>query len=183
MANTKYEELFANKEVVGVGVGALKYKHYLEYETMYGESLELAALRLIYVYWAMSKKVNPKLDDAPMPQIEIKENGALIETPFGDMRGSLNKNGMELLAFLLTRWGRIVGVTADSEFIYEPITLEDVYELADPDILLRLDDGENLPALMELLTLTGLYKEDTAAPIKTEEGAKDKEPAPSGNLA
>jgi len=177
MEKSSYETLFSDTSVVGVGVGSLTFKHYLEYENMYNEALETAAFRLMYIYWAFSKEVNPKIDEAPMPQLEILEEGRIVKTPFGEMRGSLQKNGMELLAFLLTRWGRIVGVDSDNEFIYEPISMEEIYELCSPDVLLRLDDGQTVPPLMELLTLTGLYKEDTGA-IKTEEGAQ---PQPAGN--
>lgn len=169
----RIHELLEDPSFFAVGVGHLKLRHYLDYERVYGEPLDNAVNKLLWVFWALNKQINPKMDEMDVPEIKAKDGK--IETPFGDLVGSLQYNLADLLGFALSRLGRIIGKETDTTYKFEPVEPAEVIDLLDANSLMKVDEEDNTPLFFEILELTGLYnpKLAKAVPAPTEEGESE----------
>lgn len=164
----KFDELYQNPEVIAVAVGELRWEDYMTFETVYGYELNEYGYLLMYVFYAMAKKASPGIDSNETPEIKVLQNPLRIETPVGTLDGSFQKNAMKLLAFILTRKGRILGMDGPNAYKLETITEDSIYKWANPNVLLDTD-WDDLPVFMEIMRLAGLYSEDPATgamPVK-----------------
>lgn len=171
----KENELYQRDDVFAVGVGMLKFRHYLNYENIHGETLDQTANKVMYVFYALSKQINPNIDDREMPELIVDEEKRITQTPFGPMYGSIEKNGTLLLTFLLTQFGRIVGVNGSGDFELEEISEDDVIDLLDPNAIFNVDPVDGKSIFMDILEVTGLYDPTKAAAKLTESGEVKEE--------
>jgi hypothetical protein len=168
-------ELYERDDIFAVAVGMLKFKHYLNYENVHAETLDQTANKVMYVFYAMSKRLNPDIDERPVPELIIDEVSRVTQTPFGPMYGSLEKNGTLLLIFLLTQFGRIVGVNGNGEYDLEDVSEDEIIELLDPGALFTIDDADGKSTFLDVLEITGLYDPTKAAKASIEDGTLQEE--------
>lgn len=152
----KMDELFTAEDIIAVGVGHLKMRSHLDFETQHGEVLDSFVNKILWVFWAMGQMADDNITEKPKI---VTENG-VTETPYGKMYGSLQRNIAECMAFLMSQFGQIVGVNADGTYVYEPISEADIYDLLDASSLMDVDDDTDLPAFFEIISLAGLRPPD-----------------------
>lgn len=175
-AQGKLKDLYGDDQFYAVAVGHLKLRHYLDYERVHGVPIDMFVNRLLWMFWAMTKIANPKIDDTPTP--ELKEVDGGLETPFGPMIGSIAFNLAEFFGWVLSRYGQIVGVNEDGSFIYASVEPVEIIDMLDPSSLLKLDE-DGTPLFFEILALTGLYNpKDTKKPVTPD--AEEEKPQDDG---
>lgn len=169
MAEGRIAELIDMEDVYAVGVGPLKAMNYINYEGSNGETLDQVANKLMYCFYAVHKMLNPESDDNPKPELVTDEEHNTISTPYGVIYGSMEKNALLLLAFLMSQYGRIVGVLPNGNFEYEPVTEDDLLSMLDPTAIFAMD--EDKPLFLDILELTHLFDPTQAESKLKSDGA------------
>ena len=158
----RMNDLFSDEDIIAVGVGHLRMRSHMDFETQHGEVLDTFVNKILWVFWAMGQITND--DVTEKPEI-ITENG-VTETPYGKMYGSLQRNIAECMAFIMSQFGQIVGVN-DKGFDYEPITEADIYDLLDTASLMNVEEDTDLPAFFEIISIAGLRPPDDKEQVET----------------
>jgi hypothetical protein len=153
---------FNSEGQFAVAIGPINLRTYKNYELIYGETVDVTVARLIEVINIYFYLNNP--DQVPENvdiKLEYDDNGYLL-TRYGPLRGSLQVAMGELIAFIATQRGRIIGQKPNGEFVTEEITIDDVFEYLHPSSVFKVDkeDGTNL--FFEILSLAGIYDHEAA---------------------
>lgn len=158
----------------------LKYKSYLNYEIEHGNPLEADANRILYVL----ASVYGMLKDAEGQEIKLElDDDKNIITPYGSMKGSLDRNMTDLVIFILSQHGRIVGLDDNGTFMCKRVTKEDIIDHLDPRAVSKIgeDDGQSL--FMEILEISGVYVPDEAKASLVAAGEVEADEAPKASPA
>lgn len=146
---------YDNDDVIPLGVGNLTLRHMMNYETMYGENIETAVNKILYVFYVLSKSFHPDLDKNEVPDLEVDDDGN-IKTPVGLMKGSFDKNVIDICTYILSCYGRIIGQKSNGEYIYEPFSQQDVVDTIKGNVFTTLFEDGTLP-FMEIFERAGLW--------------------------
>lgn len=166
----KIAELFEDDSVFAVGIGHISLRSYLDYEQERGEVLDTAVNRILWVFWALGQMADDSVTEKP----DLRVENNVTSTPFGDMVGSLQRNVADVMVFLMTQMGRIVGINADGSYIFAPVQESDLLDLLDAQSLMEITENSTMPTFFEILALTGLH--EPAATKVAETVAEDDEP-------
>lgn len=155
---------FDDQDVCIVLAGGMKGGHMMDYINIYNEEFETTVNKIMF-YFAVVNEAKVARDENREPHEafipKYDEYGRFI-TPFGNWRtGSLVAEMLELASFLLSRYGRIVGVDEKGKFELEPITQREVLDAIDYDSLIRVygdnaDPEAQEQVFFELLTVSNL---------------------------
>ena len=161
-----------------VALGPLKYRSYLHYENTHDESLDVTVSKLLFAIrseYAVSSNemVTNELGEKVPYTIEYDEKGG-VKTPYGPLSGSLERNMAELVAFILSQYGRVVEDNGDGTYEYEPITKQDILNNLDAKAVATVDeDGTSL--FLEILEVSGVWQPDRVAEDLKENAEIDEE--------
>jgi hypothetical protein len=161
--------LFNDPETVVVGVGNLTLRKQMEYEAIYGEQIETTVNKVMYTYYTIAKISNPEIDNRETPELRVDDYGHVL-TPMGPMAGSLERNIVESCVFILSAYGRIVGVEPSGKYIYESISSEEIIDTVKGDSLLKPFEDNSVP-FMEIYELAGIWSSEDVKAKLQEEGA------------
>jgi hypothetical protein len=166
---------FNNPKVIAVGVGNLTLRHMMTYESIYDESIETSVNKILYVFYALNKSINPEIDSHAVPFLEMDEYGNTV-TPLGLMKGSFEKNIVEVCSFILSCYGRITGQKSNGEYQYDVFSQSDVVDTIRGNVfIIPFEDG--MMPFMEIFERAGLWSPDDIKKSlkKTEELAPEEE--------
>lgn len=153
---------------VAVGVGNLSLRKQMQYESIYGESIDTTVNKILYIYYTMSKIQNPEIDSNPIPELTVDEYQRVI-TPMGPMMGSLDRNIIETCTFILSCYGRIVGQESNGKYKYVDISQEEILDICKGNVFTDPFD-DNTVAFMEIFMLAGLWNPNDVSNKLKEEG-------------
>ena len=165
----------------------LKARHHLDYERTYGVSLDQTVGQILSVVSMQNRYLSNMdrityTDDEGKPVTETDESYvARLEsikpaqdeygnylTPFGKMVNSVDFNILQLVSYILSVHGRVVGKDAHG-FVLEPVSQDEVLEYLDKSAL-TVTDEEGTP-FDEILSVSGLYNTE----LMKEELVENKE--------
>lgn len=160
----------------------LKSSHHINYVSKFGISLEQAVGQIMYVlsmresrseYFAANDKAiaegKEPLDLSKAPQLEL-DSIDNVKTPFGVMYTSVDVAIMQLVAYILSCGGEIVGKEQTGAWILAEISPEVILDYLEPSSLTEpFEDGMSM--FMEVLDVAGLFNLDRVE----EDMAKNKE--------
>lgn len=142
-----------------VALGPLKYRSYANYENMFSESLDNAVSKVLYVMSVVYRTVS---DEKDTPKLETDELNR-IKTPYGLMHGSLERNMVDLSAYILSQYGTIKEDRGDGLYEYEPVTMDDIIDNMDAGAITRIDEADGQSLFFEILEVSGVWKPSTVA--------------------
>lgn len=168
----KMNDLFDDEDIIAVGVGHLKMRSHMEFETRHGEVLDTFVNKILWLFWAMGQIADDKVTEKP----EIVTIEGVTDTPYGKMYGSLQRNIAQCMCFVLSQFGQIVGV-GEKGFDFEPIGEDEIYDLLDPASLMNVEENTDLPAFFEIISIAGLRPPDDGKRPETAEDDDSKNSA------
>lgn len=141
-------EMVSDPANVFVAVGALTPRHFKDYYKRFNFSL--SKTREIVVYVMMWKYIPEEFkQDMDIPYED--ENGCVV-TPKGTLYAPIDVVWIDLLTFICSRFGRIIGGSPDTEWELEEITMEEIEELADAQFM-NIEGGD---AWLDILNIAGI---------------------------
>lgn len=149
---------FDNPDVIALGVGNLTLRHMMTFESIYDESIETTVNKILFVFYALNKAINPGIDRHEVPMLEIDDRGNTL-TPLGPMKGSLERNIVEVCTFILSCYGKIAGQKQNGEYVYELFSQSDVVDTIRGNMFLTPFEDGMLP-FMEIFERAGLWSPD-----------------------
>lgn len=163
-------EMQGENEVLCVALRRINSRDYLDYENRYGRSINAAVNAVLFVFYVGAKLLKPDMDENPMPKVDFNDDTKIFDTPYGKMYGSLEKNVFELMAFLLSRTGRIIGIDKGGQYDYDPTDEDQIFDHLDPRSFSTFyEDGKS--AFFDILEIAGVYD-----PEETEKRVRAGEP-------
>jgi len=163
------QSLYESDDIFAVGLGHLYWNDITEYLRTRGELMSVRVRKLMYVIWATAKIANAEAD-AEVPDLVI-DNG-VTRTPYGDLPGSLLENVADIMLFVLSRRGRIVGMNPDHTYIYEAVSEHEIGSMLDESAFFVDMSSDGEPMFFEVIASAGLHQEQDTAEVK-EDGPKN----------
>lgn len=155
----------------------LKYGSYIKYEEQNSCSIDETVSKIMWILSAAYQHLNPDLKEEDRIKIDKDEYGAIV-TPFGPLFGSVQRNTVELAAFILSEGGRIVGIDPETnKYITVPVDPAEIIERLDPSAIMENDAETNSePIFMEILSVSNvLNMDEVAAELTNNNEVKDDE--------
>lgn len=151
-----------------VAIGQLTGRDLADFERKYKCSIDTFFIRLntvIYYHYMYQEILNAAMEEgedhielaksATYAAIKCKynEDENTYTTPAGKLTGSVSLNMYDVLAFVLSRKGRITGYDEDTkEYDLEPVSFESVYDELNGSALAQSDGESN--AFWEIMSFT-----------------------------
>lgn len=137
----------------------IKHKHTLQYYANHAEAIDNALMKIIMVTENMIQVQSGVKDIEPFPE---NPTMGCIEVPgLGPMYGPLNLNQTELVAFILSCHGKIVGQHPSGEFLLEEITEDELMDLIPHNFInTEIDPDTGMTVFDEVLTVSTLFNLD-----------------------
>ena len=171
---------YDDPNVIALGVGNLTLRQMMTFESIYEESIETSVNKILYVFYALNKALNPDLDNNEVPMLEIDDRGRTI-TPLGVMNHSFERSIVEICSYILSCYGRIIGQNADGTYEYSLFTQSDVVDTIKGSVFTTPFDDGMLP-FMEIFERAGLWApEDIKKSLKKTEEITAEEEDELGN--
>lgn len=174
----------------------LSFSNLLKYKEMFEISID-ADLSKVFFMSAQEQRIGqmetriaelaskPKQSKAEKEELEklnedfdkIKEiydfKNNVWTTPYGTEARTSSEILIQILAFILACGGRVVEEEEDRQYVTDPITIDDIYDVVDVSAFLTTTDDNGQPLFFEILEVAGLFSPELLRKSMTEEEKTD----------